>query len=365
MRVIHCADIHLDSGLSANFDKETARERKAEILRTFVRMTEYAADCGAEAVLIVGDLFDRDVVSATTRNGVLGAIEATPGITYYYLKGNHDRKDFFGTLPEVPENLKTFCEKWTSYKLSDRVRLYGIEFDAHNSASAADTLVTDPADINIVMLHGQESPSASDKTEVINIKSFKNRNIDYMALGHVHSYKNAELDGRGRYCYPGCLEGRGFDESGDHGFVVLDIDEVSGRTETEFVTLSARRFLNIEVDITGCLRTTDIVKVVTDKLSESAASENDCVRVVLTGQTDVEGEKDEAVITKTFEDRYYLFRLYDRSTYSIDYESYAGDRSLKGEFIRSVRDDSTVPENRKAAVIRYGIRALLGEEIDV
>ena len=62
MRVIHCADIHLDSGLSANFDKETARERKAEILRTFVRMTEYAADCGAEAVLIAGDLFDRDVV---------------------------------------------------------------------------------------------------------------------------------------------------------------------------------------------------------------------------------------------------------------------------------------------------------------
>ncbi len=363
MKIIHCADIHLDSGLSANFDKEKARERKAELLRTFIRMTEYASECKASAVLIAGDLFDRDAVSATTRNGVIGAIESDPNITYYYLKGNHDRKDIFGSLSEIPENLKTFNETWTSYRLSDKIMLYGLEFDAHNCASAADTLVTDPSDINIVMLHGQESPSASDKTEVINIKSFKNRNIDYMALGHVHFFKDAPLDGRGRYCYPGCLEGRGFDESGEHGFVVLDIDEVSGKIASEFISIASRRFINVEVDISGLNLTTEIIKAVAEKIDEKEASFDDCVRVVLTGNTDVEAEKDENVISKTFEDKYCLFRLYDESTYSIDYESYAADRSLKGEFIRAVKNDPTVPEEKKAATIRYGIRALLGEEI--
>ncbi|MCR5431134.1 MAG: metallophosphoesterase [Lachnospiraceae bacterium] len=363
MKIIHCADIHLDSGLSSNFDKEKAKERKAELLRTFVRMTEYAGEHGIEAVLIAGDLFDRDVISATSRNGVIGAIESTPGIKYFYLKGNHDRKDVFGSLSEIPKNLYLFNETWTSYELSEKIRIYGLEFNSVNSASAADTLVTDPSDINIVMLHGQESMSASDKTEVINLKSFRNRNIDYMALGHIHSYKNAELDGRGRYCYPGCLEGRGFDESGEHGFVVLDIDEDRRSVASEFITFASRRFINVDVDITGLDKTNTIIKAVSEKTDASGATTNDCVRVVLTGRTDIEAEKNDAVISKTFENRYCLFRLYDESAFSIDYESYSADRSLKGEFIRAVKNDPTVSEDKKAEVIRYGIKALLGEEL--
>ncbi|MCR4721155.1 MAG: DNA repair exonuclease [Lachnospiraceae bacterium] len=363
MKLIHCADIHLDSSFSANFDKEKARERKTELLRTFVRMTEYAADNGIDAVLIAGDLFDKDVVSAMTRNGVIGAIEAARNVLFYYLKGNHDRKDFFGSLSETPENLKTFNDKWTSYKLSKKVTLYGLEFNSENYKYAADTLVTDPSDINIVMLHGQESPSASDRTEIINLKSFKNRNIDYMALGHVHAYKNAVLDARGRYCYPGCLEGRGFDESGEHGFVVLDIDERSGKIETSLINIDSRKFINIEADITGLLTTRQMTDLISGKLEACGATEEDYVRVVLKGQTDVEAEKNEKLIAKTFEEKYCLFRLYDESTFSIDYESYAADRSLKGEFIRTVKDDVTVPDDKKASVIRYGIRALLGEDI--
>ena len=31
MKLIHCADLHLDSKLSANLDREKARERKKEL----------------------------------------------------------------------------------------------------------------------------------------------------------------------------------------------------------------------------------------------------------------------------------------------------------------------------------------------
>ena len=54
---------------------------------------------------------------------------------------------------------------------------------------------------------------------------FKDLNIDYLALGHIHSYKCHKLDKRGVYCYSGCLEGRGFDECGDKGFVLLETEE--------------------------------------------------------------------------------------------------------------------------------------------
>ncbi len=42
MKIIHCADLHLDSQMTANLTKEQARERKREIIRTFTRMVEYA-----------------------------------------------------------------------------------------------------------------------------------------------------------------------------------------------------------------------------------------------------------------------------------------------------------------------------------
>ena len=42
MKIIHCSDLHLDSKMETNLDKERARERKNEILLTFERMVQYA-----------------------------------------------------------------------------------------------------------------------------------------------------------------------------------------------------------------------------------------------------------------------------------------------------------------------------------
>ena len=35
IRIIHCADLHLDSKMTAHLSSEKARERKAELLNTF------------------------------------------------------------------------------------------------------------------------------------------------------------------------------------------------------------------------------------------------------------------------------------------------------------------------------------------
>ncbi len=68
MKNIHCADLHLDSKMSANLDKESAKERKGEILHTFGRMVEYAAQNQVAAILIAGDMFDTKNISATKTN---------------------------------------------------------------------------------------------------------------------------------------------------------------------------------------------------------------------------------------------------------------------------------------------------------
>ena len=74
----------------------------------------------------------------------------------------------------------------------------------------------------------------------------------------MHEYSSDRLDARGVYCYPGCLEGRGFDEAGEHGFVVLDIDETSGSYDTYFVPFARRNIYVAQVDVTGCESTFEI-----------------------------------------------------------------------------------------------------------
>ena len=102
MKIIHCADIHLDSKMSANLTKEKARERKTELLTTFQNMVTYGAEQGVAAIIIAGDLFDTKNVSATARNVVKDLIQGHPKIAFYYLQGNHDE----GSLLPVFRNFR-------------------------------------------------------------------------------------------------------------------------------------------------------------------------------------------------------------------------------------------------------------------
>lgn len=70
MKLIHCADLHLDSRLQTHLDRDRAKQRRDELLRNFARLADYAAENSVEAVLIAGDLFDRDTVSALAKNTV-------------------------------------------------------------------------------------------------------------------------------------------------------------------------------------------------------------------------------------------------------------------------------------------------------
>ena len=42
MKIIHCSDLHLDSKLEANLDKEKAKQRRDEILYSFQNMVNFA-----------------------------------------------------------------------------------------------------------------------------------------------------------------------------------------------------------------------------------------------------------------------------------------------------------------------------------
>jgi len=364
MRLIHCADLHLDSRMTSNLSKEKARERKKELLLTFERMVEYAAAHHVEAILIAGDLFDTRNISATARHVFWNAIDSHREIQFFYLKGNHDTDHFMADREEIPENLKLFGTAWTSYPLGSRIVVSALELSEENAAGAVNTLILDPDKFNIVMLHGQQAEAgAKEKVRIIRLRELKNRGIDYLALGHIHSYQEGALDARGAWCYPGCLEGRGFDECGEHGFVLLDVDESSGRCRRQFVPIAGRRLYTIQTDVSGCEKASEIAERIDNVIDSQHPVQKDLIKIVLTGEVDVEDEIDVEYLRKRLEPDYYFVKLYDETTPRVDVSRFLLDTSLKGEFVRTVLSAAELSDEERAEVIRCGLRALAGEEI--
>lgn len=363
MKIIHCADLHLDSKMTANLSKEKAKERKMEILRTFSRMVEYAKKNDVSVILIAGDMFDTRNVSATARNMVRDVILQSPEIDFLYLKGNHDNDNFLSKMDEIPDNLCLFNDKWTTYTYGN-VAISGLELNAENTLTAYNSLVLDHGKYNIVTMHGQLAEYKSkDKTETISLDDLKNKNIDYLALGHVHGYRMQRLDARGVYCYPGCLEGRGFDECGEKGFVVLDVDTTTRTATSEFVTIAARTLYTLPVDVTGILTTQEAAVRMEEAIAKTQYTSKSLIKFVLQGEVDVECELETSFLEEQFAEYFYFVKVYDETKLLVNYQDYEKDASLKGEFIRMV-SASDLTDEEKSQVIRAGILALQGEEIN-
>ena len=358
MKIIHCSDLHLDAKMESNLSRMQARERKRELLLTFEKMIEYAEENEVRAIIIAGDLFDGTHITKAAGRLVEEQIINHPQIDFLYLKGNHEKENFLAGMDSIPQNLKVFADSWTSFRYGN-VTVTGVELTAENSRSIYDSLVLAQDEVNIVVLHGQESQyEGRDSTEKINIRALQNKYIDYLALGHIHEYKYQKLDNRGSYCYCGCLEGRGFDECGQKGFVLLEIED--GKITHTFHPFARRTLYEVRVDISGCNTITETVERINEAVS--SISEDSLVKIVLTGELTMDAQQDTIYLRKKFEERFYFVKIYDETRLAVNYEDYRMDQSLKGEFIRLL-EKADLPKEEKDDVILTGIRALSGEEL--
>ncbi|MBQ8287456.1 MAG: metallophosphoesterase [Clostridia bacterium] len=89
LKVIHTADIHLDSPFSLG-NAETSALRREELREMFRRLCRYIGEQKADLVLIAGDLFDRKFVTKNTVDLVVRELAALPDVRFVITPGNHD-----------------------------------------------------------------------------------------------------------------------------------------------------------------------------------------------------------------------------------------------------------------------------------
>lgn len=353
MKLIHCADLHLDSPMESNLPPAKARERRSELLSAFSGLVELADRGGASAILIAGDLFDSTRTTRKTEQYVLELIAAHPNVYFFYLAGNHDSGHSLSDADDKPQNLLTFGNDWTTYD-------FGEVLIAGSERPDPERLSLPPDRLNIVLLHGQSRESGTAERDIIPFAKYKHRNIDYMALGHLHAYREAELDERGVACYSGCLEGRGFDECGQKGYILLETE--NGRLRHRFIPFARRVMHEVTCDVTGCGSQLELERRVSEAVGDIPPK--DLVKAVLTGSRPAELLIDLPRTEQMLSQRFYFAKLADKTRLLIHPEDYSHDISLKGEFVRRVMA-SGLREQEKERIIACGFRALGGEELDL
>ena len=154
------------------------------------------------------------------------------------------------------------------------------------------------------------------------------------------------------------MEGRGFDETGEKGFVLLEIGD---RIESKFVPFAKRTIEEISVDVSdadGWFETIEKVK------NTVKFDRNNMYRIELVGDVGFEEDNLAKVVEEELQTLCYFVSVKDKTLLRIDAEKYKGDVSIRGEFVRSVLARTDWTEEKKRQVIALGLKALKGDEVD-
>lgn len=362
MRILHAADIHLDSAFTA-LSAEKARQRRRESREIVNALADLAQKECVDLVLLSGDLFDGEQVYPETIELLRNAL-ARIGCPVFIAPGNHD--PFTTQSPYARENWSGNVHIFRSEELSE-VRLEQLGCVVHGAAFTDRYRYTQVLDgfsaprdglIHLLCLHGAVNEPESMYCGITR-RQIENSGCAYLALGHIHQYSGVQMEGACVWVYPGCPEGRGFDETDDKGVVIADIS--AGRVDVKFVPLCRRRYRVLQVDVTNGSPVAALERVM-----PSTAAEDIC-RVIFTGETDVQGI-DLRALEEDLAYRFYALELRDETRVAQDIWHGADEDSLRGLFLGKLRArfDATTDENEKEriiAAVRFGLAALDGRDI--
>ena len=234
--------------------------------------------------------------------------------------------------------------------------VHGAAFTAPEQAESLLAGFAAPADgrVHLGVLHGEIDP-AENRYDPLGKAEIAASGLAYLALGHIHKRTEPLRFGNTVCAWPGCPEGRGFDELGEKGFYQGTVTD-GGQVELAFVPFARHRYEILEVDVTGKTPR----EAVEAALPPDTA--RDLYRIILTGETGEAGAGAEG-LQEALADRFYALEVRDRTRVAEDIWARAEEDSLRGLFLRELRqklDAAGSDEERELVTqaVRFGLAAL-------
>ena len=238
VRIVHAADIHLDTPYKRH--DAALRERLQQAGReAFRALVNLAIDERADALLIAGDLFDNEWLTIATERVLTSELArlTDAGVTVVYATGNHDpgRTNYRAAHIDWPSagfhlrNSRT-PQRIPIHRDGDRVGwvVAAGHQTTHESTNLAASFPVAPGpEPTVALLHadvGGAQGAAHDEAGNVYAPaalSDLDPSYAYWALGHIHKRQRLREDSPA--WYPGNLQGRDFGETGAKGALVVDL----------------------------------------------------------------------------------------------------------------------------------------------
>lgn len=342
LRILHTADLHLDSSFTS-FGRND-REKLSSLQRSIPeKLLSISNREKCNLWLIAGDVFDGKTFSRESV-AALKRVFTSCNVPVFIAPGNHD---FFAAgspwLSEAwPDNVYIFKGGLEAIHVpSLDCIVYGAGFQSMDSASFLDVFkALGGVSHEIMVLHGDPIHVKSPYNAVTS-EQVLSSGLDYIALGHVHTHGGFK-SGKTLCAWPGCPMGRGWDETGQKGVYIATVGE---QTDVSFHTLDLPEFH--DVTLNGAAFTPSFF---------ASINAEDFYRVTLTGKK-TELLKNLMVQLQAFSN----VEVIDTTVESLDPWELAEEDSFRGNFFRILREQLQDAQEDKARVI--GLSAEIASDI--
>lgn len=269
IKILHSADWHLDSPLQGRTPQQAETLRR-ELLQIPDRIAALCREEDCDLMLLAGDLFDA-AYSRHTYRTVYEALESV-NVPVFISPGNHDYicPDSPYEKELWPENVHIFKKQQIEWvDLPDLgLRVYGAGFQSMDCPGLLEGFRAEGFAVGL--FHGDPTQANSPYNPITKTQTAQS-GLAYLALGHVH--KDDDFRAGDTLCaWPGCPMGRGYDEQGDKGVLIVSLSDTA---DVRFVPLESPRFYDISVDFTS-----GVGSVL------PAVANHDFYRVTLTGEAE-------------------------------------------------------------------------------
>ncbi|MBW7863771.1 MAG: DNA repair exonuclease [Candidatus Hydrogenedens sp.] len=380
MRLIHTADLHLDTcftgpGLPAEYGLKR-RERQREALAAVLR---HAWERQADAVLIAGDLFELDHVTGGTVAFLREQFAGIAPVPVLIAPGNKD--PYLAESPyaaeEWPENVHIFKEsQWTPWVSGESpLTVHGFGFDARTVPEGRFGGLRAPRDgrAHVALGHAGERahlPKGYLDAAPFSLSEMDSPGLHYLALGHVHRCLTLRESPGFCACYAGPPEPLSFGEPGPCHFLEVEITPpANGGGAAVSVTRrqsSKRVHVSLELDCSAHGSAPDIFSAVRGRVPgpETPA----LLRLTLTGRLEQGAARELAGLLREWRGELESLVVEDRTLPGDDSANWAEEDTALGDFTRSITEavgDAPTPEMRRFLELARaaGQSAFLGADI--
>ncbi len=366
MKILHCADLHLDSPF-AGLDPRIAEGRREEQRELFKALICFVRNHHVDLLLIAGDLFDSGFTGAKTVRFVadmFSKIDCRVVIS----PGNHDpyiRGGLYST--EFPKNVHIFEEEaMSSFDFPTLgVTVYGYAFTSprYESHPLEKLPKTDPERLNILCAHA-DTTSAISRYAPITPRELTESPFAYAALGHIHNPPEPQVLGSTIVAYSGCAEGRSFDETDFGGAILITVED--GRLQHERIRLAKHRYMIETLDVTGAENDAEVADKIRQRAAMCNYQKDTTLRVILSGNLPPAYTPTPSAIAEKVSGLAGL-DIKDDTVPLYDADALMADISVRGEYFRTLvhkMKEGTAEERRVAVqALRIGLAALEGKPI--